>query len=111
MYMHIPHCGKLVKFDGKEVHMNLRFLKPTLSKDCIVLSSQSLSLNRVEIEEVVDIRSSSGAVRPRPKTKSYDLNHSDSFWQQHKGRSVSWGEQTVGSVPQVVIATGNLQDR
>lgn len=48
----------------------------------------NLQLNRVEIEESPDesIKSPGGAtMTKKPNKKSYDLNHTDSFWQGQKG--------------------------
>ncbi|XP_064599833.1 sec1 family domain-containing protein 1-like [Liolophura sinensis] len=44
-----------------------------------------LKLNRVEIEESVDVKSPGGVARPKKKKRSYDLSFLDKFWQNHKG--------------------------
>ena len=46
---------------------------------------QSLKLNRIELEESTDSHPHGGAARPKKKKKSYDLNSTDNFWQNHKG--------------------------
>ena len=49
-------------------------------------SLQDLKLNRIEIEEAVDMKSPSGQVRPKKRKKTYDMNATDNFWITHKGR-------------------------
>ena len=47
---------------------------------------QNLELNRVEIHESVDAKTGGARAISQKKKKSYDLNPSDRFWQNHKGR-------------------------
>ncbi len=42
-------------------------------------------MNRVEIEEATEVRSPGGAMRPKKKKKSYELNPQDRFWYSQKG--------------------------
>lgn len=42
----------------------------------------NLSLNRIVIDENIDVNASGGA---RPKAKTCELDDSDKFWVQHKG--------------------------
>ncbi|XP_071787195.1 sec1 family domain-containing protein 1-like [Asterias amurensis] len=44
-----------------------------------------LQLNRVVIEETVDVGHSTTGSRPKKKTKSYDLSCQDRFWSSQKG--------------------------
>ena len=45
----------------------------------------NLKLNRVEIEEISEVRSQAGSPRPLKKKKTYDLSMTDKFWHSHKG--------------------------
>lgn len=45
----------------------------------------NLVLNRVEIEELVEVRGPAGNMMTKKKKKSYDLNPSDKFWEKEKG--------------------------
>ena len=50
------------------------------------LNIQNLTLNRVEIHETVDAKTAGARAVSQKKKRSYDLNPSDKFWQNHKGR-------------------------
>ncbi|KAK3594147.1 hypothetical protein CHS0354_040923 [Potamilus streckersoni] len=45
----------------------------------------NLKLNRVEIEELTEVKSPGGGSWPKKKKKTYDLNPTDTFWQAQKG--------------------------
>ncbi len=51
----------------------------------VSLLQQDLQLNRVVIEETVDVGHSTTGSRPKKKTKSYDLSCQDKFWSSQKG--------------------------
>ena len=55
---------------------------------CIVFCSQDLQLNRVVIEETVDMGTPTTGSRPKKKHKSYDLSCTDKFWIKQKGKWV-----------------------
>lgn len=71
-----------ISFDG----YFCQFFEDPESKSNFNFYFKDLKLNRVEIDETVEASSPGGGARPKRRKKCYDLNHSDSFWLEQKGR-------------------------